>query len=55
MVLKCRLEGHEFSLSVYSNSSVGAFISLLASHTGMSVEILKCKLIEETKQVRIDR
>jgi len=55
MVLKVRFEGQDFTLNVYSSDTVGNFLSLLSARTGLLTAHIKCKLIEETKQTRIDR
>jgi len=40
---------------VYSSYTVKSLLDLLSERTGVATEHLKCKLIEETRQVRIDR
>jgi hypothetical protein len=55
MVVKVRFEGQDFTLNVYSSDTVGSFLSLLSARTGLLTAHIKCKLIEETKQTRIDR
>ena len=55
MVIKIRFEGQDFNLDVYSSQTVQNLLEKLSERTGVPNAHIKCKLIEETRQTRIDR